>query len=92
MSEKIQTKTPRERLETLPTISHWIAFSREEVREVMQETGGIITYCGNRYAISFRPARRALSHFVFENSSCKEEDYRVCLVNPNMVIPHREWD
>jgi len=91
MDKKKKDKTLKEQLENLNTISHWMAFSREEVEEVMKETGGFITYCGRQYAISFRPAKKAFSNFVLQRSSCKDGDYKVCLVNQNLVTPFREW-
>ena len=87
-----KTKSPKEQLESFSHIQRWAAFSREEVEEVMKETGGFIIYCRRRYAISFRPARKAFSSFVFERSGCKVGDYKVSLVDPNMVHPYREWE
>ena len=82
----------KKRLENFKTIGSWIAFNKEEVKEVMRETGGFITYCGSIYVISFRLAWKALSRFVFKRSGCKEGDYYVSLVNPHLVKPYREWD
>ena len=62
------------------------------IPEIEQLEKNIAKYCGCKYAISFRHAIRALSMFVFERSNCKKGDYYVCLVNPHLVKPYREYE
>ena len=92
MAKSGKYNSVREWLESFNGPNSWAHMSKEQVEEVMNETGGLIRCCGRWYSISFRPAFRALSAFVFERSGCKKGDYKVALVNPHMVRPYREWD
>jgi hypothetical protein len=70
----------------------WIHVNKLQVKEIMKQTGGAIVKYHNKYWISFRPAWKAVSHFVFERSGCHTGDYYVCLADTRTHHPYRDWE
>jgi hypothetical protein len=70
----------------------WIHINKLQVKEIMRQTGGYIIKYHQKYWVSFRPAWKAISRFVFERSGCQQGDYYVCLADARTHHPHREWE
>ncbi len=73
------------------TPSSWMSANKIQVKEIMKQTGGSIVKYHNKYWVSFRPAWKAVSHFVFEKSGCQKGDYYVCLAAARTHHPYRDW-
>jgi hypothetical protein len=73
------------------TPNGWIHVNKLQVKEIMEQTGGAIVKYNLNYWISFRPVLKAVSHFVFQKSGCKDGDYYVSLADRRTHHPYRDW-